>query len=828
MRGLTDDRHVVAVQRPPRAAASDRHARRVRRRRALPRLAAAVGLHPTIRVHAPLVFDLVDTWIRPLARRLHLPRGAPRRPQLRRRSRSTPTRPRAAAWPASSRSATRRAAWSCRPPTPSRSSRSRSTCGVALNVVGVRMSSQPERVTAGADCSPLRPSRSSLSTRRPASSTASAASTSCATRDRRRCAPHWQRFVDCCASSLRADRGRSLRAPARSDRAADPRERRHLQRLRRPARAQRARGRSIRSRCIIAPPTGRAIEHGLRAARALLDAHPGRLYGPQRLLRDGLLPPALVFAPPAASCGRCTASAPAGACTCTSYAVDLARGRRRPLVGDGDRTQAPSGRATRWRTGSSSRALFPEAFRELPRAAARAFFRACSTLSSAARGAAPADGQPRIVLLTPGPYNETYFEHAYLARYLGLPLVEGGDLTVRDERVFLKTSTGSSRWTSSSAAWTTTSAIRSNCGPTPRSACRPGAGGARRQCRGGQRAGQRLARIAARCRASCRASRSALLGEELALPSLPTWWCGEAAAWQAVRGELATSIVLRPTFPRSGRRCTAAHRTRRPRCSSASRPTPMPTPARPPAAVARAAAAGATARCAARPAMVRVYAIADGGERLARAARRPDPRGHARAAVVSMQRGGTSLDTWVLTDGPVDTFSMLPQRLTRRRPGRAPRAGDQPHGREPVLARPLHRAHRAGGAPGARRARPDRRRRRRAARAAGAALSELCAVAAWCRPARRAPSARRTCSSAACSPRWPTAASARHGLQPATRWRAPAGALREQAVARAMGPGAAHGRRASHRTSQRARDARARAVAQVLPRCNGWRCNSPR
>ena len=46
---------------------------------------------------------------------------------------------------------------------------------------------------------------------------------------------------------------------------------------------------------------------------------------------------------------------------------------------------------------------------------------------------------PRIVVLTPGPYNETYFEHAFLARYLGYTLVEGGDLTVRENHVFLKT-----------------------------------------------------------------------------------------------------------------------------------------------------------------------------------------------------------------------------------------------------------------------------------------------------------------------------------------------------------------------------------------------------
>ena len=49
---------------------------------------------------------------------------------------------------------------------------------------------------------------------------------------------------------------------------------------------------------------------------------------------------------------------------------------------------------------------------------------------------------PRIVLLTPGPYNETYFEHAYLARYLGFTLVEGADLTVRDNHVYLKTLSG--------------------------------------------------------------------------------------------------------------------------------------------------------------------------------------------------------------------------------------------------------------------------------------------------------------------------------------------------------------------------------------------------
>src|SRR5450756_2693890 len=54
----------------------------------------------------------------------------------------------------------------------------------------------------------------------------------------------------------------------------------------------------------------------------------------------------------------------------------------------------------------------------------------------------PAGPESHLALLTPGPYNETYFEHAYLARYLGFPLVEGADLTVRDRKVFLKTVAG--------------------------------------------------------------------------------------------------------------------------------------------------------------------------------------------------------------------------------------------------------------------------------------------------------------------------------------------------------------------------------------------------
>ena len=68
---------------------------------------------------------------------------------------------------------------------------------------------------------------------------------------------------------------------------------------------------------------------------------------------------------------------------------------------------------------------------------------ACS--SAWRRSRPPAARRRSIALLTPGTYNETFFEHVFLARYLGFALVEGSDLTVRDNRLYLKTLEGLKR-----------------------------------------------------------------------------------------------------------------------------------------------------------------------------------------------------------------------------------------------------------------------------------------------------------------------------------------------------------------------------------------------
>jgi uncharacterized alpha-E superfamily protein len=314
---------------------------------------------------------------------------------------------------------------------------------------------------------------------------------------------------------------------------------------------------------------------------------------------------------------------------------------------------------------------FPEAFRELRvQRIASSYRRLLDTLETAAAEVSRrlGDGHtPRVVLLTPGPYSETYFEHAYLARYLGLPLVEGGDLTVRGDRLFLKTVEGlepvHGLMRRLDDDWCDPLELR------PDSAL--GVPGLLQAARAGtvvmaNALGSAFLESPA-VQGFLPAIARRLTGQELLLPSLPTWWCGEAAAWSDVRDQLDDKLV-RSTFPRGGR--TSQLRDAQ---AAAVDEDPDAWTVQGRLRFSRAPIWGAGV-VAPRPAMVRVYAVADAQGRwhvlpggMTRVARREE-------ASVSMQRGGTSLDTWVLTEGPIDAFSMLPQRLQvddiaqRRRP----------------------------------------------------------------------------------------------------------------------------------------------------------------
>ena len=189
-----------------------------------------------------------------------------------------------------------------------------------------------------------------------------------------------------------------------------------------------------------------AIEAGHHPARRPAQrASSADLYGPQRLLREDLLPPELVFRQPG-FLRPCR-----GVRRARRHLSAHLRGRpgalaRRPLVGD-CRPHAGAVRAPvmRWRTGWSRRACCRTSSAPPRCSGWRIFFQ---TYRETLRAPAPPSREnPRIVLLTPGPYNETYFEHAYLARYLGFTLVEGGDLTVRDTASSSRRWAACSRWT---------------------------------------------------------------------------------------------------------------------------------------------------------------------------------------------------------------------------------------------------------------------------------------------------------------------------------------------------------------------------------------------
>ncbi len=177
------------------------------------------------------------------------------------------------------------------------------------------------------------------------------------------------------------------------------------------------------------------IEAGLTQRARLLDLVLSDLYGPQRLLSAGLLPPPLVYGHPG-FLHPCHGLKVPGNRYLHLYAADVGRGPDGAFRVLADRTQAPSGAGYVLENRIVLSRMLPEPFRECKVQRLARFFQ---TLRETLRSIAPHDrDNPRVVLLTPGPYNETYFEHAFLARYLGCILVEGSDLTVRDNRVYLK------------------------------------------------------------------------------------------------------------------------------------------------------------------------------------------------------------------------------------------------------------------------------------------------------------------------------------------------------------------------------------------------------
>ena len=206
------------------------------------------------------------------------------------------------------------------------------------------------------------------------------------------------------------------------------------------------------------------------------------------------------------------------------YAADLGRGPDGRWWVLGDRTQAPSGAGYALENRLVLSRAFPTLYNEMNVERLAPFFRRVSHRA----GWRGRRSEPRICLLTPGPFSETYFEQAYLARYLGFLLVEGDDLVMRDGRVYVRTIAGLKRadviWRRVDADFTDPLDLNA--------ASRLGVPGLtrslpRQRCGGRQHAGIRHRRVTGLAGLHAGPLSRRLLGEELALPNVATWWCGQ-------------------------------------------------------------------------------------------------------------------------------------------------------------------------------------------------------------------------------------------------------------------------------------------------------------
>jgi len=400
---------------------------------------------------------------------------------------------------------------------------------------------------------------------------------------------------------------------------------------------------------ILDASTWQHIQRGVQQRAELLERVMADVYGAQQLIREAFIPPALVQGHP----GYLRAMhgvAPIRGAHLHIAAFDLARGPNGQWAVVSQRTQAPSGLGYLLENRQLISRQFPQAFETMRIERLASSYR--DWLASL-KAHSPAGAHAHVALLTPGPYNETYFEHAYLARYLGLTLVEGHDLTVRDERLYLRTLRGLEpvhvllkrmddefldplelRADSTLGIPGLLQAVRAGhvlVANAPGSAF--------------LESPALLGFLPALC--------ERLLGDVLQLPSLDTWWCGERAALTSVLPELPHTVI-KPTYPEwvsqggfqatLGQGLSEAQRdawigriTREPHRYTLQAYQPlsqMPT---------WDASAHAVVP---RSVVLRVFALRDGSRW------RVLPGGLARIApdqggIASMQRGGSSADVWV-------------------------------------------------------------------------------------------------------------------------------------------------------------------------------------
>ncbi len=402
------------------------------------------------------------------------------------------------------------------------------------------------------------------------------------------------------------------------------------------------------------------LERGLMQRAELFNLILLDLYGPRELIDRGLLPSELID-----GCSdyllSCHGIECAGRRPLIHYAADLTRmpdGQWRVV---GDRTQSPLGAGYALENRVVLSRVMPSLFRDSHVHRLAGFFRTMRrTLTRLAPGR---DGHTRVVLLTPGPESEAYFEHAYLANYLGYTLVQGGDLSVRDGAVWLRTLGRLERIDAVlrrvNSEWCDPLELREDSVlgiPGLMQAVRAGNVVVANSLGSGvlEHPGI-LAFLPALCQH--------LLGEELLLADIPTWWCGDSKSLSFVLDGL-DELVIKQTSKPAGDRCLFPSEMTpdaRDALVQAMRADPSQfvaqgrvIPSTAPALIGQ--------RLEPRPIVLRTFLIAEdegyavmpGG--LGQVSLAPD------AAVVSNLLGGLAKDAWVLASEPERLESLLVSR----------------------------------------------------------------------------------------------------------------------------------------------------------------------
>ncbi len=402
------------------------------------------------------------------------------------------------------------------------------------------------------------------------------------------------------------------------------------------------------------------IERGLIQRAELLNLLLLDLLGPRRLIKSGLLPLQLVFDQDSLLL-TCHHLHVAKDRPLVFYAADLSRLPNGELRVIGDHTQAPAGAGYALENRIVLSRVLPSLFRDSHVHRLATFFR---TLRTTLRSLAPRPtDSPRVVLLTPGPRNSAYFEHAYLTNYLGYTLAQGDDLAVRDGALWIKTLNGLDRvdvvMRRVEDQWCDPLELRGDSllgVPGLLQAVRAGNVTLANGIGSGILEHPGLSAFLPRI---C----NELLGEDLHLPGVQTWWCGNPIERDFVIDNLSRLVVKRVRAG-SGKPCLLGSElsgAEQEALKAAIKATPNAFVGQEPVPSSTTPVL-ANGRIEPRSAILRAFLVAEGDDYTVM------PGGLTRVTtpdqgsqIISSKLGGIGKDTWVLASEPEREESLIPR-----------------------------------------------------------------------------------------------------------------------------------------------------------------------